>query len=192
MQPARGSGRSVSVEIGPRLKAIRKERGLSLRALGERSDFSASFLSQVELGQASPSLASLERIAQALGVTLAELLSAPPAAQGPLLRRRAQDGLHSEWSRATVQSLLPAGADARTAVVLVSLEPSGRSGKAHRAQQGQALAFCVKGKVVFTLDEVAYELGAGDSIYYDATQANHWSNPGDRRAEILFVTLRGT
>ena len=53
----------VSVKLGPRLKAARNAKSLSLRALGERTGFSASFLSQVELGQASPSLASLGRIA---------------------------------------------------------------------------------------------------------------------------------
>lgn len=43
---------------------------MSLRALGEVTGFSASFLSQVENGLASPSISSMEKIAAALGVTL--------------------------------------------------------------------------------------------------------------------------
>jgi transcriptional regulator with XRE-family HTH domain len=54
------------------LRSLREARHISLRASGEQTGFSASFLSQVENGQASPSIASMERIAAALGVTLAQ------------------------------------------------------------------------------------------------------------------------
>ncbi len=45
---------------------------MSLRALADRVDFSASFLSQIENGQCSPSISSMEKIANALGVTLGQ------------------------------------------------------------------------------------------------------------------------
>ncbi|MBI3763910.1 MAG: helix-turn-helix transcriptional regulator, partial [Chloroflexi bacterium] len=56
--------------IGARLRKRRKELGLSLRELGARTELTAGFLSQVEKDQASPSLASLQRIATALEVPM--------------------------------------------------------------------------------------------------------------------------
>ena len=58
--------------IGERLRAARQRRGLSLRALGELTGFSASFHSQVELGQASPSVGSLQRIVVPVNIALTQ------------------------------------------------------------------------------------------------------------------------
>lgn len=165
--------------------------GLSLRSLGDKTGFSASFLSQVELEQVSPSLSSLGRIAEALGVTLSELLSEPAATSGPVVHRRRQhQGLRSEWSRATIQSLLPPGVDERVEVMLVVLEPDGRSGKTPLGRTGNELAFCVRGKITLMLDGERHELGAGDSIFYDASRDRQWENPGKRNAEIILINFR--
>ncbi len=184
-----GNGAPLPLQFGAKLKAARRHSGLSLRALGTQTGFSASFLSQVELGQVSPSLASLDRITHALGVRLSDLLSEPAVTNGPVLRRKEQASLRSEWSRATVQSLLPAGVDDRVAVVLIRLEPGGRSGKSPLLHTGEELAFCVRGKVTVVLDEERYELAEGDSLFYDATQPSRWENTGKRRAEVLLISF---
>ena len=59
-------------QIGDHLRDVRTRQGLSVRALAARAGCSPSFISQVEHGQASPSIASLERLVQALGMTLGE------------------------------------------------------------------------------------------------------------------------
>lgn len=181
------------MDLAQRIKAARSTKGLSLRALGDLTGFSASFLSQVELGQASPSLSSLGKIAKALSVGLTDLLAEPASASpGPILRRRNEETVRSEWSRAVVQSLLPAGASAQIGAVLVTLEPGGRSGKVPEPQTGQELAFCVRGKVSLTVDAKAFELSEGDSLFYDARRPLLWENAGKRRAELLLIMLPGT
>ena len=62
----------TEVNLGGTVRRLREDQGLSLRTLAARTGFSASFLSQVENGQASPSISSMERIAAALGVTLGQ------------------------------------------------------------------------------------------------------------------------
>jgi len=178
-----------ALHLGPRLRALRLEQRLSLRALAGRTGFSASFLSQVELEQASPSLVSLDRIAAALGLGLAALLSPPDGRPGPIVRRQGDAALRSEWSRATAQSLLPTGADERTAVVFVRLEPGGRTGKSPRPPAGKELAFCVRGRPTLVLGAERCALGPRDSVFYDAAQAVVWRNDGPRPAELLLVTL---
>jgi transcriptional regulator with XRE-family HTH domain len=184
-------GSALRTKIGNKLKAARGQQDLSLRALGTRIGFSASFLSQVELGQVSPSLGSLDRIAQALGLHLSDLLSDPTTTPGPVLNHRTHPALHSEWSKATVESLLPANVGDKIGVVLMGFEPGGQSGKwTSLASGGKELAFCVRGKAAITIADEQYHLGEGDSIFYDAAQTSRWENAGRRRAEILLISLR--
>ena len=58
--------------IGEHIRRLRSDRGLSVRAFAAQTGFSPSFISQLENGQVSPSLGSLQKIADALGVTLGE------------------------------------------------------------------------------------------------------------------------
>ncbi|HEV6953336.1 MAG TPA: helix-turn-helix transcriptional regulator [Promicromonospora sp.] len=64
----------VAVVVGRRIRALRAEGGLSVAQLGERSDVSRRMLTQIELGQANPSLGTVDRIASALGTTFAALV----------------------------------------------------------------------------------------------------------------------
>ena len=57
-----------------RVKAIREQKGLSIRALAAKAKMSFTYLSNVENGKADPSLSTLKRIAKALKVKVADLL----------------------------------------------------------------------------------------------------------------------
>jgi XRE family transcriptional regulator, regulator of sulfur utilization len=181
---------SQPVEIGPRIRAARESLGISLRSLAERSGFSASFLSQVELGQSSPSLASLQRITDALELDLAELLrrpeSRPPT---PVVRRGERQSLRSEWSRASAESLLPDGNDERFGAWLLALDPGGRTGTIERRRGVREFAYCVRGRVALTLGAARHELGPGDSAVLGQFSAA-WENIGKLRAEILIVSAK--
>jgi len=63
--------------LGERVKKLRNQKGLTLRALAEASALTKGFISQLEAGQTSPSLASLKRLATALGTTASALIAEP-------------------------------------------------------------------------------------------------------------------
>src|SRR5258707_10994109 len=63
----------IEIDLGARIRALRLARGETLRALAGRAGVTESFLSQVERGVASPSIASVQRIARALDTSIAEL-----------------------------------------------------------------------------------------------------------------------
>jgi transcriptional regulator with XRE-family HTH domain len=180
------------LEIGPKLKGARKKAALSLRVLAARTGFSASFLSQVELGQVSPSLASLEKIATALGVQLADLFSSASAPSSPVLHRHDEGVVRSDWSHATLRVLLSAWPGQPVSALLVALEAGGQSGKSPHARPGRAFAFCVSGSAVLETPDETFELSRGDSICYETSGlASIWRNTGSRTAEILIVSLPG-
>jgi transcriptional regulator with XRE-family HTH domain len=61
-------------DLGPTLRQLRKSRGMSQHALAERADVSRNFIAQIERGESTPTVATLSKVAVALGTTIAELL----------------------------------------------------------------------------------------------------------------------
>lgn len=177
------------MDIGARLRDARQSRNLSLRALAEKTGFSASFLSQVELGQASPSLGSLQRIAEALGITVSGLVAAEGSA-GLVLRKSARGTHRSEWSKATLESLLPAGADEKLQGMLIRLDAGGRTGAIAYAPGRRLLAYCTSGSVVAVLAEPTEEIPvhAGDSMVLEGPRKASWENRAEGPAELIVVT----
>src|SRR5436853_6485418 len=86
------------MEVGPRLRMLRQSLGITLRELAERTDFSVSFLSLVENDKASPSVASLERIAAAFGLSLAEFFQGAEELPYHVLRAGERQTYTREWS----------------------------------------------------------------------------------------------
>lgn len=66
--------------LGPRIREIRNRKGMTLETVATKADISASSLSYIERGQNSPTAETLRKIADALGVTMGELLGAQPEA----------------------------------------------------------------------------------------------------------------
>ncbi len=184
--------RTIStLNIGPLLRTARNSLQLSLRALAERTEFSASFLSQVELGQSSPSLTSLQRICTALDIELVDLLrdaSRPRVA--PILRRSEREPLRSEWSRTAAESVLPVGAEDVFRAMLLTLDQNGQTGRIERRQGSREFAYCIRGQVVLLIDSESHVLHEGDSVLLDDVPATAWENTGEEPAEILLVSAR--
>jgi transcriptional regulator with XRE-family HTH domain len=178
------------MSAGERLREARVERGLSLRALGERTGFSASFLSQVERGTSSPSLASLEKIAAALDLTVSRLL-ATPADAGPILRRSAREPLRSEWSKVTMESLTRAHAGDDVEGFLLQLDPGGSTGASTYRPRSRVFAYCTRGQVGVLHEKIeTMALDEGDSIVLAGPVTVAWENSGPTAAELLLVVMR--
>ena len=97
--------RMIEHNLGTSLRGLREQQGMSLRALAERVDFSASFLSQIENGQCSPSISSMEKIANALGVTLGQFFLSANQHVVNIVRASERDHMALDWSRAEIASL---------------------------------------------------------------------------------------
>jgi transcriptional regulator with XRE-family HTH domain len=175
--------------LGPSVRRLRQAQHLSLRTLAERTGFSASFISQVENSQASPSIASMERIARALGVTLGEFFHAADSTL-PVVRTGARPVLHSEWSRAQLEALGAGGTECRLEPVLVTLQAGGTSGSVGYASGAEEFALVLEGTVSLTLGDDEQVLTAGDAVTIRAGTLRHWRNPGEQPARVLIVAAR--
>ena len=165
---------------------------MSVRTLASHAGFSPSFISQVENGQASPSISSLERIVSCLGVTLGEFFNAMEPREGPVTRASERRQMTSGWSKAKIESLGPAGRGVAMEPVLVTLGVGGSSGKSASAQTREEFAFVLEGEVTLTLDDQEFRLVRGDSALIPAGRPRKLHNTGDVPARVIIVSSRAS
>jgi transcriptional regulator with XRE-family HTH domain len=191
--------------LGPRLRAIRLRRGLSLRELARRLELSPSSISQIETGKMQPSVRTLYAFVSEFGVTVDEVLfdqeqpngasaSEPsPTVAGPGLMVQRADGrpkiaLNSgvTWER------LMFWADEDVEFIEATYPPGGSSGPDHELgrHSGHEFGFILSGtlRVVVGFDE--FELGPGDSITFPSSTPHRLSNEGSENVRAVWV-VRG-
>lgn len=193
MTSRRGPQAAESIEqrLGPELKRLREASGMSLRTLAERAGFSPSFISQVENGQVSPSIASLEQIAATLNVRLADFFATPDMSEVVVVRADARPSFRSSWSRARIDSLMAAGKAQPLEAIMVTIENGGSSGKHAAGVSSDQLAVVFSGRPTLTLAEDTLELDSGDAVLIRARTPHRWQNRERTAAQVLLVSSRG-
>ncbi len=162
---------------------------MSVRMLASLTDFSPSFISQVENGQASPSISSLERIASALGVSLPEFFEPSDVRTSSVVRADKRSRLESGWSKATLESLTAARSGSLNPFI-ITLQPEGASGKRTHGTAREEFAFVLEGEVILTLNEEEFSLQKGDAVTILANTPRRWRNAASHLAQILVLSPR--
>ena len=179
-----------AVAVGELVRTLRERRGLSLRQLATQSGFSPSFISQVEKGQASPSITSLEKIAAVLEVTLAEFFTDAEDSGPRIVTAGQRPNLTSSWSRARVEALGPTGPGHQLRPLLITFEPGGQSGKEPASAFQEEFAFVSEGEITLTLGETVHHLGRGDAVTIPPSTPHRWVNTSREPAQVVLVTAR--
>lgn len=176
----------AEVDVGERLRAIRSQRRATLKTIADRAGVSESFLSQVERGKASASIASLRRIAGALGVTVADLFepSGPPLPR--VLRRDERPALaFGVLGRKLLLTPRPLN---HLEVFVGELDAGGSTGTEPYAHgDSEELFVVLNGSVQLELGGDVLELESGDSIDYRSSTPHRIVNTGEGRAEVMWI-----
>jgi transcriptional regulator with XRE-family HTH domain len=174
-------------DVGERLRAIRQLRRRTLRAIAEQAGVSESFLSQVERGKASCSIASLTRIASALGVAVSDLFEPDGFRRPPRVLRRAARPVLAFGDLGRKYLLTPRPLE-HLEVFVGELDPGGSTGdEPYTHGDSEELFLVLSGRVHLQLGEDVHELEAGDSIDYRSSIPHRATNPGDTQAEVMWV-----
>lgn len=153
--------------VGPRLKHLRQRRDITLNDLAEEKGNSTSTLSRLEAGLRRPTLEQLLPLARAYGVTLDELVDAPPTGD-PRINLRpipTSDG----------RTILPLSRRAGGIQAYKFLLPTGRDGARPdlRTHEGYDWAFVLNGRLRLVLGERDLVLEPGEAAEFD-TRTPHW------------------
>jgi transcriptional regulator with XRE-family HTH domain len=180
----------IEESLGGSLRALREQHRVSLRALAAETGFSPSFLSQIESGQCSPSISSMEKIANALGVTLGQFFRVAESPKASIIRLNDRPHLALEWSRAELEALAFLGDGSQFQAVMVNLDAGGLSGKHSSPSINHEFAFVHQGQAILTLQETDQFLQKGDSVTIPAGVNRRWRNESAEIAQILIVSVK--
>jgi transcriptional regulator with XRE-family HTH domain len=175
---------TADAELGQRLRQRRLERGLSLREVARRADVTASFLSQVETGQVAPSLSSLRRFCQAVGLSVVEAIEGAEPVRTSIVRANARPRLRTP-DRAVDLELLCDSAGRPFDVVYLRLAPGGSTADELSSHDAHELLFVIQGKAQLEIGSRVESLSAGDAIYFSSNEPHRVVNPGKSDAVMI-------
>lgn len=173
-------------DVGRKLRNLRQRRGLTQRALADACGLSANAIGLIERGESSPSVSTLHRLAQALGVSLPELFSAADPEQTAVLVKKDQRA-RVERDKILMENLGGALADQCMEPYLATLQPGAGTGAEPVVHLGEGFVLCLDGEVDYEVTGHTYRLEAGDSLMFQAHQPHCWRNAGQQPATVLLV-----
>lgn len=188
-RPGPTTGRKPAIDpttLGDRLRSARLDHGLTLREAAERSGLSRAFLSQVERGEVSPSVASLNKIAEALSIHLAELFLPTSQRTEGLVRA-------SERARMTLRpgehwdEVLSPSLQGKLLVLQSTIRPGAGSGAPYHHPADEECVLVLQGRLEVRVDDQVHELTTGDALTYSSRRAHAWQNVGDEDVVALWI-----
>jgi transcriptional regulator with XRE-family HTH domain len=177
---------SIQIELGGQLRRLRSERGLSLRELADQSGLTASFISQVERGRASPSIASLARLADVFKVNVGHFFEPAPRA-GRFVARDQRRTIRMR-GLGEVDEYVTADPTGRLQVAISTFEVDGMSAEEPFIHESdEECVLLLEGQLRITVGEDSYLLNPGDAVTYSPQVPHVARNVGAGKAVAVFV-----
>jgi DNA-binding transcriptional MerR regulator/quercetin dioxygenase-like cupin family protein len=184
-RPAQPDG---DVAIGPRLRKLRQDAGLTLGQAAERAELSPSFLSALERDQTGVSAQSLHRLAHVYGTTVSALVRRETTELVQLSneRKRSRTSVDVGYIEPLIDGKTLLDAE------IIGLEPDGSQGHPY-VHEGEELLYMLDGELDVRLATgQQFKLKPGDSLFYPSTIEHEWRNMGRVRARFLWVATPPT
>ncbi len=178
--------------IGPKLRDLRLQRGLSLQQLAERADVSAAAIHKIEKSGMVPTITTLLKLAGALNRSISYFVDEETEQNGPAVLVRADDRRIVYTSHLGIDLAGISGPYGRffLAGAVATLEPGASSGENAMEHPGEELVFVLEGSMEFDVDGQDYRLAEGDSVHFRTDRPHRWRNPGKRPARAVWMALR--
>jgi transcriptional regulator with XRE-family HTH domain len=173
-------------DIGRQVRALRRQRGLSLRGLAELCDLSPTTISLIERGDSSPSVSTVHRLATALGVPITSFFE-EPAAPGDVIHTHAGERRRLATEDMQMESLGTGLRGQAMEAFAVTLPPGSSSGNGTITHVGHEMVYCVQGQVEYQIAGKSYLLARGDSLLFEARLPHRWENRGEMPAMFLLI-----
>jgi DNA-binding transcriptional MerR regulator/quercetin dioxygenase-like cupin family protein len=174
--------------VGQRLRRLRSRRGLSLKRVARAVGVSTGFLSALERGHMSASVATLRRLARFFGANILALFEPPKA--------------NTHRVRPSDRRILDTGSGVRMELLawgnpimephLFTVAAGAGSGEAY-SHDGEEFLYILRGQLEIGLrGSQEQRLRSGDSFYFESHTPHHWRNPGKSVAQILWINTPPT
>ena len=178
--------------IGPKVRDLRQQAGLSLQQLARRADVSAASVHKVERGDMVPTITTLLKLAAALERPIGHFVDdRVPEPVASLVPAGARPEVPSSEPAVHRAGITGPGARFRLQGTVTEIE-EGAAGADDGPRSGEVLVHVLGGELAFELAGERHVVGPGDTLHYPGDRPSVWRNSGDGPARAIWLALRGS
>jgi len=171
--------------LGQKIRDFRKMRQLTVRRLAEEAGTSASMISQIENGKAAPGFANLVRIANALGVSLGDLVSDTQISSTSRVVRQTERP-YVKWGVRSRKYLITPRPFKHVEAYELDMAPGDRTGQLTYGDTS-VLVIVTAGHGSIQVNEDIFEMQEGDSLAFSTAEPHEFANLADSPFRAIFV-----
>lgn len=175
-----------SINVGNRLRELREERKISMRGLAAKSGLSANALSMIERGKTSPSVSTLYKLSEAMGIDITAFFGLP-LDRLPIVFTKAAERARVAFQRGVWEDLGGANFVGHMEPFILTLENGGGSGPNAMMHSGHEFVFCLRGTLEYQVETKIFLMEPGDSLIFSAKFRHRWRNPGNTVVNALII-----
>lgn len=177
------------MDVGARLKSVRKKQDLSQRELAKRAGVTNSTISMIEKNSVSPSVSSLKKVLSGIPMSMVEFFSEVDESDQEMPVVYSYDSL-LDLSVQDVQFKLVGKAYGKRAMAFLEeiYAPGSDTGEDMLSHVGEEAGIVISGKLEVTVNDVVYVLSEGDSYYFESTRPHRFYNPFSEPCKLISAT----
>ncbi len=175
-----------AIDVGSRLRELRMERGLSMRGLARESGLSVNALSMIERNRTSPSVSTLYKLSDALGVPITAFFRVEPP-RLEIVHRKAEDRTRIPFTRGVWEGLGGESFIGGVEPLMLTLESGANSGRFPMIHSGHEFVMCLTGQLEYEVVDQRFLLNPGDSLIFAAQLEHRWRNTSKSTTKVVIV-----
>jgi transcriptional regulator with XRE-family HTH domain len=181
------AARNDTPRVGARVRSLRRERGLTIEQLAAATGLTKGFISQLERDRTAPSLSSIARICDALGVRLSHIFEVEPA---PALVRR-HERTRADYRFPSENHLLSSRDEERFQAIESEIAPGAGAGDELSSLPGEMeFVYVLEGSLEMQVGDETHVLEQGDAFTYPLSKPHTWRNASDTRPlRVLWIAV---
>ncbi|WKZ38184.1 MAG: helix-turn-helix domain-containing protein [Anaerolineales bacterium] len=177
---------AASVNVASRLRELREGQNISMRTLATRSGLSANALSMIERGKTSPSVSTLYKLADALGVSITAFFDTGTEMK-QIVFLKADERTRVSFTRGVFEALGGENFSGRVEPFMLTTESGATCGPHDIVHSGHEFVFCLRGQLDYYVEKELFHLGAGDSLLFASKLRHRWRNPSGNVTTALII-----
>jgi len=180
--------------IGEAIRLSRKAKKITLVELSRLTGVAQATLSRIETGVMQGTIDSHKKIAEALGVSLAELYSGIDTRKQNIDNesQSARSSANYLSEKVRCEILTPSAPHKKMFPMHIRFEPKGEVTLEPLERGVDKFIYCLTGKIQIVVENDSYELQEGDSLYFDASLPHQFTNLAERESRLIVVTSPST
>ena len=173
--------------LGQRMRKLRKDKGITLVEIAKKTGVAQATLSRIETGTMMGTVESHERIAEALGIGLAELYSGVDRRYEQIahLGKEAERKVTHHGKNAQVELLTQESSKKKITPLLITLQGESEMQREHHERGVEKFLYLLEGEIRVKVDKEEYTLKPGETLYFDASLPHQIINEKPKSARIL-------